>query len=187
MVAKPITKRKSTRLAIKSEFVRHQDSLRSGIFTKLPQEIQEDILARLPSKDLASMERSSSHFKMVIMDANLWEKKNKVIAKKLSELIDKKIKSWQKMRYYDYHCGNCRTCERSTSNRLKAIGKEEERKTKIGKIVARSTGGGKEKLKQVVQLVIDSANNDFWSKRLKCNSLITFFKRHRQVSIPLKA
>ena len=123
MVAKPITKRKSTRLAIKSELDRHQDSLRSGIFTKLPQEIQEDILARLPSKDLASMERSSSHFKMVIMNANLWEKKNKVIAKKVSELFDKKIKTWQKMIQfgYEYGCGTCHNCKTMISKVFKAI------------------------------------------------------------------
>ena len=55
----------------------------------------------------------------------------------------------------------CRNCESIVSKVYRAIDKEEERKTKIAKIVARSTGGGKEKLKQVVQLVMTAPKLTF--------------------------
>eukprot|EP00092_Neocalanus_flemingeri_P082207 GFUD01102869.1.p1 GENE.GFUD01102869.1~~GFUD01102869.1.p1 ORF type:complete len:359 (-),score=130.53 GFUD01102869.1:112-1188(-) len=63
----------------------------SGHFGSLPPEIQEDILLKLTASDLAVMERSSTHFRSVIMDGELWRRKADILGLRVVGQMEKEI------------------------------------------------------------------------------------------------
>eukprot|EP00092_Neocalanus_flemingeri_P025502 GFUD01027650.1.p1 GENE.GFUD01027650.1~~GFUD01027650.1.p1 ORF type:complete len:215 (+),score=53.92 GFUD01027650.1:63-707(+) len=63
----------------------------SGHFGTLPLEIQVDILLKLTASDLAAMESSSTHFRSVIVDGELWRRKADNLGLRVVRQMEKEI------------------------------------------------------------------------------------------------
>eukprot|EP00092_Neocalanus_flemingeri_P015133 GFUD01016350.1.p1 GENE.GFUD01016350.1~~GFUD01016350.1.p1 ORF type:complete len:369 (-),score=105.47 GFUD01016350.1:112-1218(-) len=63
----------------------------SGHFGTLPLVIQVDILLKLTASDLAAMESSSTHFRSVIVDGELWKKKADILGLRVVGQMEKEL------------------------------------------------------------------------------------------------
>ena len=63
----------------------------SGPFCLLPLEIQEEILLSLPATDMAPVESSSSYFRALVLDSDLWRKKAETVGKEALAVMIKEI------------------------------------------------------------------------------------------------
>ena len=153
----------------------------SGPFGLLSLEIQEEILRRLSVSDLASVEASSSYFRALVLDGNMWRKKAETIGREALAVMNKGIDEIIEMvEIIERIRTNCletldMIAEVSTSDLLRALPsvqmgieavmmrvkikrgfvKEVVRRKKLEKLLAEQEGTGKEKMRALQQFMSD--------------------------------
>eukprot|EP00092_Neocalanus_flemingeri_P025501 GFUD01027649.1.p1 GENE.GFUD01027649.1~~GFUD01027649.1.p1 ORF type:complete len:139 (-),score=37.48 GFUD01027649.1:162-578(-) len=123
-----------------------ETSAPSGHFGTLPLEIQVDILLKLTASDLAAMESSSTHFRSVIVDGELWRRKADILGLRVVGRMEKEISIMLENREGEKDC----------MKHMKAslqIWHEQIRKVKLERILAKKTEG-KYKIKKILKFMI---------------------------------
>ena len=70
----------------------------SGTFALLPEELELMVLAHLPCRDLAALERSSSHFRDLILGKELWRKRAEVRGREDVVRLEEDIKEMRELK-----------------------------------------------------------------------------------------